>query len=469
MTDVELLREYAERRSEEAFASLVSRYSGLVFSVAARRVQNTQIAEEVTQGVFLLLARKARKISRQAVVSGWLFQAARFVSADITKAEARRKIREHEVAQMDLNQDLGEGVDWEALTPLVDDSIGKLKPTERNAILLRFFERKNYPEMGQILGISEEAARKRVDRAVEKMRGFFAARDVAISGVALASALEIHLAQSAPQALAATVTKAVVAIPAVTITQAVLNMITCIQLKTAIAGGAFLAIAATALVESRTLSQLRNANGELQQSQQQLLAENQHQFQELQAARDEIVGVQAAIRELSRLRGEVGQLRREKQELAAKDPLPMVMNRSETGPSAFEIRVVSAEPSADSEPVSMLQRTREGELIKVSYNLQKKASLDQSVIESAEVSADPISGSPEVLVHFNESGRQQFAQLTKENLDKQLAILVDGQLRFAPVIRTQIADGQAVVPASTEAEAKQIVESINQAARQRQP
>ena len=250
MTDLELLREYAERRSEEAFASLVSRYSGLVYSVAVRRLQNAQIAEEVTQAVFLLLARKARRVSAQTVLSGWLFQTARFLSADMFKSEVRRKAREQQAARMDLNQESAGSEALESLTPLVDDSIGKLKPTERDAILLRFFERKNYPEVGEVLGISEEAARKRVDRAIDKMRGFLAESGAAVSGVALSGALEIHLAQSAPQALAAAVTKAVVSVPAVTLTQAILHMITSIQLKTAVVGGAILAVVATALVES---------------------------------------------------------------------------------------------------------------------------------------------------------------------------------------------------------------------------
>jgi RNA polymerase sigma factor (sigma-70 family) len=130
----------------------VSRYSGLVYSIALRRLGNAQLAQDVTQSVFLLLARKAGRLSSGTVLSGWLFQTTRFLSADVMKSELRRKQREEHAAMMSRNLESHDGELLENLAPVLDDSVGDLKAAERDAIFLRYFQRKSYHEISLALG-----------------------------------------------------------------------------------------------------------------------------------------------------------------------------------------------------------------------------------------------------------------------------------------------------------------------------
>jgi hypothetical protein len=167
------------------------------------------------------------------------------------KSELRRKQREEHAAMMSRNLESHDGELLENLAPVLDDSVGDLKAAERDAIFLRYFQRKSYHEISLALGTTEEAARKRVERAVDKMREFFKKRGFTVSGAGLAGSIESQFAQSAPQALTAAVLQTVMSAPACTLTQATLNMITTVQLKTAIIGGVATALAIAALVQDR--------------------------------------------------------------------------------------------------------------------------------------------------------------------------------------------------------------------------
>ena len=122
--DIQLLREYADSRSEAAFAELVQRHVGLVYSAAARQVHDTGLAEDVTQAVFILLARKARSLRRGTRLSGWLYRTARFAASSALRTESRRKKTERESAQMETNS-AEQGV-WEQLAPFLDEAMAKL-------------------------------------------------------------------------------------------------------------------------------------------------------------------------------------------------------------------------------------------------------------------------------------------------------------------------------------------------------
>src|SRR6266550_5506040 len=171
MDDWQLLQNYVERESETAFRTLANRYVNLVFSVALRQVRDAQLAEEVAQAVFILLARKARGFRQDVVLSGWLFRTTRFVASRAVRAEQRRQRREQEAFAM---QQLTTADDaWKRVSPALDEALEHLGETERNAVLLRFFNDRNHRETAAALGISEEAAKKRVTRGLDKLRDFF--------------------------------------------------------------------------------------------------------------------------------------------------------------------------------------------------------------------------------------------------------------------------------------------------------
>ena len=147
LTDMGLLREYADRRCESAFAVLVSRYVNLVYSAALRKAGNPSAAEEITQAVFVILAKKAGRIPKQTILSGWLYQTARFTAASFLKSEARRARREQEAyMQTDLRSTSDET--WQRLAPLLEDAMGQLDERERAAVVLRFFEGEEFCRSG---------------------------------------------------------------------------------------------------------------------------------------------------------------------------------------------------------------------------------------------------------------------------------------------------------------------------------
>ncbi|MEI7937066.1 MAG: sigma-70 family RNA polymerase sigma factor [Verrucomicrobiota bacterium] len=202
--DHELLAQYAGSRSEVAFAALVERHVSLVYSAALRFSGNPHHAQEITQAVFIILARKARNLGRGTVLSGWLYQAARLAAANFVKGEIRRKRREQDYMQSIATEpDLAA---WEQVAPLLDEAMGRLGETDRNAVVLRFFENKTTQEVAKALKLNEEAARKRVGRALEKLRKYFAKRGVTLSAAAIAGAVGANSVQAAPPGLAVTVT-----------------------------------------------------------------------------------------------------------------------------------------------------------------------------------------------------------------------------------------------------------------------
>jgi RNA polymerase sigma factor (sigma-70 family) len=204
MDDITLLREYAETGSEAAFAALVERYVNLVYSTALRSVGNPHAAEEITQAVFIILARKAQGLSQRTVLSGWLYQTTRLTAANFLRTEIRRQHREQEAYMQSLLNEPGPEV-WPQIAPLLDAAMERLGEKDRNAIVLRFFENKSLGEVGLALGASEDAAKMRVNRALEKLRKFFMKRGVTLSGTAIAGAVSANSVQAAPVGLAKTI------------------------------------------------------------------------------------------------------------------------------------------------------------------------------------------------------------------------------------------------------------------------
>jgi len=204
MDEWRLLRECVENNSQAAFAGLIERYINLVYSTCLREVRDSALAEDATQLVFLILARKAAGLREGTVLAGWLFQAARFVSKNALQQETRRQKREQQ-AMGEMIDELQAGVAeatetaaWQEMEPLLHEALASLSRQDRDVLLLRFFEGKSLKDTGLALGISEEAAKKRVARALEKMRRYFAQHGFRVSGVVLATLLGAHAVRAAP-------------------------------------------------------------------------------------------------------------------------------------------------------------------------------------------------------------------------------------------------------------------------------
>lgn len=208
MDDCQLINEYAQSGSESAFRTLVERHLNLVRSCALRHVNDPSLADEVAQAVFILLARKAHTLKKGVVLPGWLFRTTRFVASRALRTEYRRQQRDQEAFAMQHSTPSDDT--WKRIAPLLDDALEHLGNTDRNAILLRFLQDRNHKEVGQALGLSEEAARKRVDRALEKLRGFFVKHGFTLSATMLASALVANAAKASPAPLINSISSAAV-------------------------------------------------------------------------------------------------------------------------------------------------------------------------------------------------------------------------------------------------------------------
>lgn len=228
--DLTLLREYAGSHSEEAFATLVSRYVSLVYSVALRQVGDPYLAEEITQAVFVVLARKAGSLGDKTILSGWLCRTARYTAANALTIQRRRQRREQEAymqSQFDSAtaspQNDPEADTWSHIAPLLDAAMETLGRKDHDALVLRFFENRNFAEVGATLGASEDAAKMRVSRALEKLRRFFNKRGASFSAAMITGAISRHSVQPASAELTR-ITSFVAAAKGVAGTIAVLNM-----------------------------------------------------------------------------------------------------------------------------------------------------------------------------------------------------------------------------------------------------
>lgn len=207
-SDAALLSRYAGTHAEEAFAELVRRHVNLVYRAALRQLGgDAHRAQEVTQGVFTLLARKAASLTRHPSLAGWLYTSTHFAVRDLRRSERRRLVREQEAFTMhELTTDTADSADWEKLRPVLDDAMRQLSEGDREALLLRFFEAQPFAEVGAKLALSEDAARMRVERSLGKLHGLLAKRGVTSTAVAIGLMLANEASIAAPAGLAATVT-----------------------------------------------------------------------------------------------------------------------------------------------------------------------------------------------------------------------------------------------------------------------
>ncbi|MEO7599306.1 MAG: TonB family protein [Opitutus sp.] len=216
--DADLLKRFAEQRDEDAFAQLVERHLNLVYSAALRQVNgDAHLARDIVQVVFTDLASKVAKVARHPALAAWLLVSTRFAAAKCVRAEHRRRVREREAQLMELNHgDHGSDDHWTQVRPVLDAAMADLSEIDRAALSLRFFEGRGFAEVGVRLRLTENSARMRVQRALDKLHGLLRRRGVTSTTGALAIALANHAVIAAPAGLAVSVTGAVLAAGAAT-------------------------------------------------------------------------------------------------------------------------------------------------------------------------------------------------------------------------------------------------------------
>lgn len=321
--DLELLQDYSRNKSEGAFAALVNRHLGLVYSAALRHVRSPQLAEEVAQSTFTDLARQARRLAPGTILTAWLYRVACRTAVDVVRREARRQLREQIASEMNAMNAAAD--DWIRIEPLLDEAMHALDDSDRAAVLLRYFENKSLREVGQTLGTSEDAAQKRVSRAVEQLREFFTKRGVTVAAGGLAMVISANAVQAAPAGLAIAISAAALAgtIIGATAIATGAKAIATTALQKSLVAVAILTAVGTGVYEARQASALRTRVNLLQQQQspladqiQQLQRERDAAARQLAALRDENERLGRNSAELLRLRSEITRLRTDSLELA---------------------------------------------------------------------------------------------------------------------------------------------------------
>lgn len=253
MSDAELLRLYAAERAQDAFAELVRRHLNVVYGVALRRTgNNVHLAEDVSQRVFTDLARKASSLASHPSLTGWLYTSTRFAAAQALRSEVRRQHREEKALLM--SEDTATSPhddDWRRLQPRIEDALDDLGQADREAVLLRFYEAKPFAEIGASLQVSEDAARRRVERALDKLRVLLARRGVTSTAAALALALNGNAAVIAPVAFATTVAGSATAGAGVAVGWSLFATMSAAKTTAAVAGAIAFAAVGTAIYQAR--------------------------------------------------------------------------------------------------------------------------------------------------------------------------------------------------------------------------
>lgn len=308
--DAALLRRYASEKSEAAFAELVRRHLDLVYSAALRRLGgDAHRAADVAQQVFTTLARDAEKLSRHGVLTAWLYTATHNAAIDLIRSEQRRATREQEASTMQTLLAATPDADWAKLRPVLDHVMDELSDADRTAVLLRFFEKRPFADIGVALNLSEDAARMRVDRALEKLHALLAQRGITSTGAALGVILANQAVVAAPAGLLASITGG--ALAGVTtaggtaaVAAKVLNFMSTTKLTLGVA--AAIAVAATAVTwqQRQTNAELRNeivalrqqtaTTATLRTENQRLVAEKNSDEETARTEHEELVQLRAA-------------------------------------------------------------------------------------------------------------------------------------------------------------------------------
>jgi RNA polymerase sigma factor (sigma-70 family) len=270
------------------------------------------LAQDAAQNVFSDLARKASSLSRRKTLTGWLYTSAHFAASEIARKESRRRGREEKFMR-EPDSPSAADPNWAELRPVLDEVMLQLKESDREAILLRYFENRPLAEVGAKLGLRENTARMRVERALEKLRALLAKRGIAATAT-LVETISANAVQVAPTNLAAALaTTSITAAGTETLT--LLKIMTATKIKFGLSA-LVLAAATTALVvQHQTQNRLRAENESWRRQFAQLQADNEALSNKLALTHDSKPAPDRPLKELLRLRGEVGVLRQKTNEL----------------------------------------------------------------------------------------------------------------------------------------------------------
>jgi RNA polymerase sigma factor (sigma-70 family) len=326
-SDAQLLREYVEDGNEPAFREIVVRHTDAVYSAALRQVVSPDLARDVAQNVFTDLAHKAPSLSRtldaRASLLGWLYRSTRFAALNQLRDDHRRQARER-LAMQHFDPAPDPAPEWERIGPVLDEAMSQLGDEDREALLLRFFGSHDFRAIGQSLGVSDDAAQKRVSRALEKLRFHLTSRGVTTSAAALLVALSAHVVQAAPAGLATVLSNVALAGSTLGATAAVTatKTVAMTTLQKAIIGATLAVAVGTGVYEARQASVSRSQVQTLQQQQGPLAERIEQLTRERDSAASKLAALQKDNERLTRdtadlpkLRGEVMRLRALEQHL----------------------------------------------------------------------------------------------------------------------------------------------------------
>ncbi len=345
-TDSELLRRYAEAQSEDAFGALVERHLGLVYSAAYRQLSgNDHAAQDIAQAVFTELARHARALQNHPAITGWLYTTTHHLVCRFLRTE-RRRIRWDQDAHAMHSLHRGDDPDWSSLRPILDDALRDLRDSDRVAVLLRFFQGRDLRSIGAALGVSEDAARMRIDRALERLQGALKRRGITATAAALASTLAAHAIEAVPSQLPAVIAVSAVANAAATGTG--LGIVGAMNHLTQSLGTMKAPILTTSVVAVLSAAPLMLQHNRLQAEQTQLrsLRKDAASLDVTRADHDRLAAraaVAAEIQELRQATSELPRLQQETVELEAAQRSPLF---AELGQARSNQRTADANWSA---------------------------------------------------------------------------------------------------------------------------
>jgi RNA polymerase sigma factor (sigma-70 family) len=263
--DATLLRRFIATRDQRAFAQLVRRHVDLVYSAARRQLRDDAAAQDVTQQVFVLLGEKAATIRDGEAIAGWLLVTTRYVALNAIRGEARRRRHEREAAVMQQENRSESSPAWDQVAPMLDDAVGRLKREDRDALALRYFQGRSVADVAAALGVSQDAAQKRLSRALERLRDIFARRGVTTSAEALSSVLLANALVVAPATLGTTVTGAALSTAALTSTSAKGALAIMATAKTKLVAASVAGVMLVGVTGTIAYQQLRTPSGKARQ------------------------------------------------------------------------------------------------------------------------------------------------------------------------------------------------------------
>jgi RNA polymerase sigma factor (sigma-70 family) len=311
-SDAQLLQDYAHKRDEGAFRTLVTRHTDLVYSAALRQVSSSDLAADVAQSVFVDLARKAgvlcQKLSANASLVGWLYRSTRFAALNQIRDSNRRVVRERHAMEQFLTPS-GNEPDWNVIQPLLDEAMSELNDDERDTLLLRYFKNHDFRTVGTALGISDDAAQKRVSRAIERLRELLGKRGVATGVTGLIALVSTHGIIAAPAGLAVTISAGVTSLAVVSAATTVTTSIMNLKAAAFIVVSAAVAGTTTYMVQQQRTEGLKTENQQLIAQIQALQNERDTALASATAHTKELESLQKQTHDLLRLRNEVATLR----------------------------------------------------------------------------------------------------------------------------------------------------------------